>query len=79
VAALAEFHHRPLAPHLMPEVAVHLACGLSHVATVEHLPWFFPVFVEVPPIVKGQLVPLKRPGLGLELDGDAVERYRVAF
>ena len=29
---------------------------------------FFPVFVEVPPIVKGRLVPLKRPGLGLELD-----------
>lgn len=79
VAALAELHHRPLAPHLMPEVAVHLACGLSNVATVEHLPWFFPVFVEVPPIVKGRLVPLKRPGLGLELDADAVERYRIAF
>lgn len=79
IAALAERHHRPMAPHLMPEVAVHLACGLPNVATVEHLPWFFPVFVEVPAIVKGKITPLKRPGLGLELDADAVARYRVTF
>src|SRR5262245_45499291 len=28
VASLAELHHRPLAPHRLPEVSVHLACGL---------------------------------------------------
>jgi L-alanine-DL-glutamate epimerase-like enolase superfamily enzyme len=77
VAALAEAHHRPISPHLMPEVAVHLACGLPNVATVEYMPWFFPVFTEVPAIAKGRLTPLKRPGLGLELDADAVEKYRV--
>src|SRR6185369_16194467 len=35
IAALAEAHHRPVAPHLMPEVGVHLACGLNHVTVVE--------------------------------------------
>ena len=79
VAALAELHQRPLAPHLLPEVGVHLACGLPNVVAVEYMPWLFPAFVEPPAVVNGRLVPLKRPGLGLEIDADAVEKYRVAF
>ena len=38
VAALAEAYHRPLSPHLLPEVAVHLACGLPAVTSVEYMP-----------------------------------------
>ena len=77
VAALCELHHRPMAPHLLPEIAVHLACGLSSVAAVEHMPWLFPLWVESPALVKGRLVPFARPGLGLEVDADVVEKYRV--
>jgi L-alanine-DL-glutamate epimerase-like enolase superfamily enzyme len=77
VATLASFHHRPLAPHLLPEVAVHLACGLPNVQTVEYMPWLFPAFTEPPAIVHGQVAPPSRPGLGLELQGDAIEKYRV--
>ena len=77
VAALAELHHRPLACHLPPEVGVHLACGLPHVRAVEYLPWLAPAFVEPPAVVQGQLVPPRRPGLGLEIRADAVEKYRV--
>ena len=78
VAALAEQHHRPLAPHLLPEIAVHLACGLSHVRVVEYMPWHYPAFTEPPAIVNGQIVPPSRPGLGLEIDQDAVQKYLVA-
>lgn len=77
VAALADQYHRPLAPHLMPEVAVHVACGLPNVLAVEYMPWLFPAFVETPAVVKGRMVPPKRPGLGLEVSGDAVEKYRL--
>jgi L-alanine-DL-glutamate epimerase-like enolase superfamily enzyme len=77
IAALADWHHRPLAPHVLPEVGVHLACGLPHVRAVEYMPWLFPAFVEPPALVKGQLVPPRRPGLGLEIREDAVEKYRV--
>jgi L-alanine-DL-glutamate epimerase-like enolase superfamily enzyme len=77
VAALAEMHHRPLAPHVLPEVGVHLACGLPHVQTVEYMPWLFPAYMEPPAIVDGQIVPPRRPGLGLEILPDAVEKYRV--
>jgi L-alanine-DL-glutamate epimerase-like enolase superfamily enzyme len=77
IASLADLHHRPLSPHLMPEIGVHLACGLPHVRAVEYMPWLFPAFVEPPAIVNGQLMPPKRPGLGLEVRSDALEKYRV--
>jgi L-alanine-DL-glutamate epimerase-like enolase superfamily enzyme len=77
VAGLVEMHHRPLSPHLLPEIGVHLACGLSAVQSVEYMPWLFPAFMEPPALVEGKLVPPNRPGLGLEIRPDAVEKYRV--
>jgi L-alanine-DL-glutamate epimerase-like enolase superfamily enzyme len=77
IAVLAEQHHRTLAPHVLPEVGVHLACGLPHVMAVEYMPWLYPAFVETPEIVKGQIVPPQRPGLGLEINPEAVEKYRL--
>ncbi|GIW79830.1 MAG: mandelate racemase [Gemmatales bacterium] len=78
IAALAERHHCPIAPHLLPEVSVHLACGLTNVKVVEYMPWLYPAFVETPAIVDGKMVPPKRPGLGLEINPEAVEKYQVA-
>lgn len=77
VIQLAEVHQRPVAPHLLPEVAVHLACGLPQVRLVEYMPWLYPAFVDPPAIVKGQIVPSKRSGLGLEIRDDAIEKYRI--
>ena len=76
VAVLADLHHRTVAPHLFPEIAVHFACGLPNVKVVEYMPWHFPIFVEPPALVNGRLVPPKGPGLGLEIKPDALERYR---
>jgi L-alanine-DL-glutamate epimerase-like enolase superfamily enzyme len=77
VAALAELYKKPLAPHTLPEVGVHLACGLPQVKAVEYTPWLFPALTEPPAIVQGKIVPPKRPGLGYEIRQDAVEKYRV--
>jgi L-alanine-DL-glutamate epimerase-like enolase superfamily enzyme len=77
VATLAEQYQRPVAPHVLPEIGVHLACGLPQVRMVEYMPWLYPAFVDVPAIVEGQMVPPDRPGLGLELRHDAVEKYRM--
>jgi L-alanine-DL-glutamate epimerase-like enolase superfamily enzyme len=74
VAALAELHHRPAVPHLLPELGVHLACGLAGVQAVEHVPWLSPLFTEPITPLRGELIPPPRPGLGLELKRDAVER-----
>jgi L-alanine-DL-glutamate epimerase-like enolase superfamily enzyme len=77
VVALAEQYHRPIAPHVLPEVAVHLACGLPPVRVVEWMSWLTPAFVDPPALVNGQIVPPKRPGLGLDIRNDAVEKYRL--
>jgi L-alanine-DL-glutamate epimerase-like enolase superfamily enzyme len=77
VAALAEAHHKPLAPHVLPEVAVHLACGLPNVIAVEWMPWLFPAFAEPPRIVEGKVVPPPRPGLGLDMHPEAVAKYSI--
>jgi L-alanine-DL-glutamate epimerase-like enolase superfamily enzyme len=79
VAALAAQYHRPLSPHLLPEVGVHLACGLPEVTSVEYMPWLYPLFTAPPRIEAGRLIPPNKPGLGLELDADKVAKYRVAL
>lgn len=78
VAALAEAYQRPLSPHILPEIGVHLACALPQVVAVEYMPWLFPAFVEPPRIVNGKLAPPDRPGLGLEINAEAAAKFRVA-
>ena len=77
IAALADLHHIPVSPHLLPEIGVHLACGLPGVTSVEYMPWLYPLFVDPPQLEKGKLVPPSRPGLGLELNREAVAKFRV--
>jgi L-alanine-DL-glutamate epimerase-like enolase superfamily enzyme len=77
VIALAERHGLPVSPHLQPEIAVHLACGLGGVALVEYMPWLYPLFRNPPRLERGRLIPPAGPGLGLELDAEAVAKFRV--
>jgi L-alanine-DL-glutamate epimerase-like enolase superfamily enzyme len=79
VAALAERHHRPLSPHLLPEVGVHLCCGLPGVTSVEYMPWLWPLWLEPPRLAEGKLVPPARPGLGLEVNPEVVGKYQAKF
>ncbi len=72
--ALAKRYHCPVAPHLMPEVAVHLACGLPQVTMVEYMPWQYPIYERPPLIVDGRIAPPPGPGLGLTLYADAQRR-----
>lgn len=67
-AALAEAFGVPVASVRLPEVGVHLACGLLNVQAAEQTPWLAKLFTTGPGIVKGKLAPPDRPGLGWELD-----------
>jgi D-arabinonate dehydratase len=87
IAALAQAHHRMVAPHAFAS-AVNLAAALHFAAAVPNalvLEWD-----QNPNAIRDELLkePLKlesdgtikvseRPGLGLELDPAAIERYRV--
>jgi L-talarate/galactarate dehydratase len=78
VAALAEAYHVPVVPFRLPEVGVHLACALPNVPMAEWGSWLSAAFAD--PVVprQGRLVPPDRPGLGLDLNDEAVVRFRVA-
>jgi L-alanine-DL-glutamate epimerase-like enolase superfamily enzyme len=77
VAAMAEARRRPVSPHLLPEIGVHMACGLPGVASVEYMPWLAPLFTEPERFENGRLVPPTGPGLGLELNREAAAKYGV--
>jgi L-alanine-DL-glutamate epimerase-like enolase superfamily enzyme len=77
VALLAEAHPVAVVPYRLPEVGIHLACGLANVPMAEWGSWHAAAFAEPVTPKDGRLVPPARPGLGLELSAEAVGRYRV--
>lgn len=72
-----ESQNIPVSPHLLPELAVHLGCGLPQVTSVEYMPWLEPLFNEYPKIELGKLTPPEGPGLGLSLCEKALQEYAV--
>jgi L-alanine-DL-glutamate epimerase-like enolase superfamily enzyme len=75
VANMAEIYGLKVVPHLATEILAHLIAGISNGLTVEYYPWAVPLFQEVPPVENGELVLSERPGLGLDLDADALRHY----
>jgi L-alanine-DL-glutamate epimerase-like enolase superfamily enzyme len=78
IAALAESFPVVVTPYRLPEIGVHLACGLPNVDAVDYVGWLAPIFLEPLRIEKGKLTPSARPGHGLELNPEAVEKFRVS-
>jgi len=83
VAHLAHAFNLPVAPHAAQLVHLHLACATPNLKVVEHLGtalegdgiWY----TDIPEPKDGMWAPFPdRPGLGLELDPHAVEKWSVA-
>jgi L-talarate/galactarate dehydratase len=77
VAALAEAYPVVVTPYRLPEIGVHLACGLSNVDAVEYTSVLAGAFVKPLRAQQGKLVPPDLPGHGLELNFEALRRYAV--
>ncbi len=82
IAELARVFNRPIAPHIAPAVHLHLACTIPNLKALEYRDvdveadrgWY----QDVPELKEGMWSPFPdRPGLGLELDPYAVERWAV--
>ncbi|MBM3981437.1 MAG: hypothetical protein FJ304_14355, partial [Planctomycetes bacterium] len=77
VAAVAEAYHVAVSPVRMPEVGVHLACGLASVPHVDSVSWLRDLFTGGPTIESGQMRPSAEAGLGLTLNEDTAAKWRV--
>lgn len=77
IAALAQAHHVPVCGHVLPEIHVHLLAAIPHALLVEYVPRSAAILRQMPTLEDGCLVAPKTPGLGLELDEAAIERYRL--
>lgn len=77
VVSLAEVAGRPLAPHHMMEVSIQVVCGVMASGPIEHMPWMEAAFTEPALIENGRMRPSSKPGLGLDIADETVERYRV--
>ena len=77
VAALAEARGIPVAGHVIPEVHVHLLSAIPNGHLVEYMPRSEPIFKTRLKLEDGHLVAPAAPGLGVELDEAACDKFRV--
>src|ERR1700724_3699006 len=77
IAGMAEAFNLPVVSHGVPEIHVHLVGAVPNGLTVEYTPRLFPLCRAVPEAVEGMLEMPSAPGLGLEFDQAAIEKYRA--
>ncbi len=83
VAALAQAHDLPIAPHGNQEVHVQLVAAIPNGLTVEYYrgstdPMWDRMFEETLMIEDGYVRPSALPGMGITLNEKALTPYRVA-
>ena len=81
IAALADSYHLPMAPHLVEEISVHLACGVPNGYLVEHLPTLNlnNTGIVADPLMpkQGTVTPREEPGHAVHFDPEALAKLRV--
>lgn len=77
VVTLGDVAGKPVAPHHMMEVSIHIACGVMRDGPIEYMPWLDAAFAAPARIEDGRMYPPTVPGLGIEIPEDVIERHRV--
>jgi L-alanine-DL-glutamate epimerase-like enolase superfamily enzyme len=83
VAAMAQSHDLPIAPHGKQEVHIHLVTAIPNGLILEYYrgstdPMWDRMFEEALTIEDGYVSPPDRPGMGIALNQEALDPYRVA-
>jgi mandelate racemase len=78
VAHLAEAYGLPVVNHLASEILAHGVAAVPNGLIVGFYPWAQPLFTTPARIQDGSLCLPETPGLGLDLDQDAVQRFALS-
>jgi len=77
VATMAQAWNLPVASHVFNDFSLHLVSAIPNGLMVEYMPWWDAIY-KVPPKVKdGYMTVPKEPGLGLELNPEALKKYEL--
>jgi L-alanine-DL-glutamate epimerase-like enolase superfamily enzyme len=75
--ALAAAHDIPLSTHLFTEHSLCIAGAEPNCISVEHMPWFSPLFNESMEIRDGMITIPDRPGTGFSFNPEAIRRFEL--
>jgi mandelate racemase len=76
-AALAQSAGMEMSSHLFPEVSCHLLAATPTCHWLEYVDWADPVLKQPAELKDGHVVIPTRPGVGIEWNEAAVEKYRI--
>ncbi len=77
VAALAASFDMPISSHIFTEHSLAIAGSAPNCISVEHMPWFAPLFNEQLEMENGQLLMPQRAGSGFSFNPDTIKRYSL--
>jgi L-alanine-DL-glutamate epimerase-like enolase superfamily enzyme len=77
VATLAQAWNLPVASHLFHDFSMHLVAAIPNGLIVEYMPWWDVIYQNPPQVKDGYIEIPKVPGLGLELDPEALKKYEL--
>ncbi|MEM7215023.1 MAG: mandelate racemase/muconate lactonizing enzyme family protein [Pseudomonadota bacterium] len=75
VSALAEAFNIPISTHIFTEQSLCIAGSSPGCISVEHMPWYSPLFVEDMHIEDGDILIPDRPGTGFTFSEEAVRQF----
>lgn len=78
VAALAEAYNLPISTHIFTEQSLCIAGSAANCISVEHMPWYAPLFQESMEIVDGDILIPQRHGTGFTFDEAAISRFALS-
>ncbi len=77
VAALSASYDVPISTHIFTEQSLCIAGSATNCISVEHMPWFEPLFNESMDMEDGDLLIPERPGTGFTFNQDAIARFKL--
>jgi L-alanine-DL-glutamate epimerase-like enolase superfamily enzyme len=76
-AALCEAYHQPVSSHLFTETSCHLLGAAPNALILEHMGWWQQLYTERLRVSDGHVIVPERPGIGLDLNQKALDRFRA--
>jgi L-alanine-DL-glutamate epimerase-like enolase superfamily enzyme len=64
-----------IAPHLFPELVVHVLCSIPNASWIEHMGLLDDLWVEALPVRDGMVSAPERPGHGLAFEPEVLAKF----